>query len=530
MGSEPGPVGQGLEGTEGGARALEGVDEPLLPKDPPTAGVQDLQRTVSTLRHRLREALGENKALKESIAALRRDKRAQSERVESLESQVKDLESDARLAGASLHDGTLDLLRGKCLTETREERERVEEALRSEKHSREEAEGREADERHRREASEGAAKAELESLELEAAQARLSAQAKWREAENERDRAERAEAEREELGQKLEALESKANDDSQKRNELEEERKRLKDEAERLRDRAERAERESNEARHHVDWLERKQANYSAGDSAERHAGELRQVRDSLEKEKLALQSQLAEERELRESLETKLVSGQSENCRLDASCQADEDNKEAEALRHRVKDLESRLHLLNAYQEEVSRLKAVNQRLADDLKSERERAARADEERAAALLAALPCETSSRDAGLQCTPSSAGATERGVQASPAPRTCSDTPPLSWRKRSEEGEEEDLCRVGLDEDAPLACLGAGERRRTRRRQVGAEDDTIRASREMVRKAVEQAEQAKSVASSAADSSRWQRRSPSKASPTSSWAPTRSGEA
>ena len=147
----------------------------LLTSLAPSADEATLHRRVSELRLALRTAEGALDKTRARFDAAEASRSEAEREAAALRARVWTLEGAEALSGARLHDGSLDLLRGELLNEATEE---LEEAARATAEA--ETRARDAVDALRRAedaaaAVVSAASAEVESLSLEAAQARFRA-------------------------------------------------------------------------------------------------------------------------------------------------------------------------------------------------------------------------------------------------------------------------------------------------------------------------------------------------------------------
>ena len=313
--------GAGEEGGDAEANGerteLEQADRDALAPAPPSAGTEELTRLLSAARERLRIALSNHSAHSASLTSARSERDAALARADALAADSDAARADSNLVGARLHDGTLDLLRGQRLSQCSAQLERERESRSCAEREAQRLQECLEDERTRRSSSESAAKEELHSLALEASQCRLSAQARKREASEEAARAREAD----ERAQNARSAASDAEQRAERERVSREEAERLKAEAEAESERAQAAEQQAEarreeaelqaaEASKHAEWLESRVSELTSSDwhkTNEKHEFELRQVRTSLEQEKLRLQGEVSAERQRRHELEYEL-------------------------------------------------------------------------------------------------------------------------------------------------------------------------------------------------------------------------------
>ena len=167
------------------------ANAPLLTSLAPSTDEAMIHRRVSELRIALRAAEGaleKTRARFEDSESARHEAESESA---ALRARVWTLEGAEALSGARLHDGTLDLLRGELLNEATAE---LEEAARAAADAEACARDAVASLRQAEDTAAAvvsAANAEVESLSLEAAQARFRAQAESRATPRRRERRER---------------------------------------------------------------------------------------------------------------------------------------------------------------------------------------------------------------------------------------------------------------------------------------------------------------------------------------------------
>ena len=320
----------------------------LLTSLAPSADEATLHRRLSELRLALRTAEGALDKTRARFDAAEASRSEAEREAAALRARVWTLEGAEALSGARLHDGSLDLLRGELLNEATEE---LEEAARATAEA--ETRARDAVDALRRAedaatAVVSAASAEVESLSLEAAQARFRAQAESRDAAEAREAREAAEAARAEA--EAEAAERR---NAGKRAETERDAAhalatRAASDAEAARDAMETATAKEEEVMHHNTWLQQRVRELEEGegvDAGARYGAELRRLREKLAADAAKAADALAAERAARRELETRLTdairndsveSGGVARATADASAEAE--------LRARVAELEARL------------------------------------------------------------------------------------------------------------------------------------------------------------------------------------------
>lgn len=283
----------------------------LLTPLAPSADGSMIHRRLSELRLALRtaeEALDKTRLRLEESEAGRHD--AESEAM-ALRARVWTLEGGEALSGARLHDGTLDLLRGELLNEATEELEeaarataeaevRAQEAIRALKHAEDAAA-----------AVASAAKGEVESLSLEAAQARLRAQAEGRDATVAREACKQAELAK--IGAEAEAAKWRefGEHESVSCAKAEEAAKRAKAEAQEAMAARIAAEKAAAEAAEHNNFLQQRVRELEDDQGADRSAhygSELRRLREKLAADAAKAADELAAERAVRQTLEVELI------------------------------------------------------------------------------------------------------------------------------------------------------------------------------------------------------------------------------
>jgi len=278
---------------------------------PPSADEALLHRRASELRLALRvaeDALDKTRTRLETAEEARHE--AEAEAV-ALRARVWTLEGAEALSGARLHDGSLDLLRGELLNEATEE---LEEAAKAANEAEERALKAVASLQQAEEAAAAvaaAANGEVETLSLEAAQARFRAQAEARDAAAARDAMKRAEDKQHEA--ELDAAKWREIGDREtiRSSNAEEEARRYKVEAEEAREAAAVSLARETDAVQHNNWLQQRvnALEEAEGNDAGAHYGEeLRRVREKLTADAAKAADDLAAERSRRRALEAVLV------------------------------------------------------------------------------------------------------------------------------------------------------------------------------------------------------------------------------
>ena len=320
----------------------------LLTSLAPSADEATLHRRVSELRLALRTAEGALDKTRARFDAAEASRSEAESEAAALRARVWTLEGADALSGARLHDGSLDLLRGELLNEATEE---LEEAARATAEA--ETRARDAVDALRRAedaaaAVVSAASAEVESLSLEAAQARFRAQAESRDAAAAREAREaadaaRAEAEAEAAKWRDVGARAEAERDAARALAT-----RATSDAEAAREAVETATASEEEAVRHNTWLQQRVRELEEGEGADagaRYGAELRRLREKLAADAAKAADALAAERAARRELEARLAdatrnadaeSGGGAPAAADASVEAE--------LRARVAELEARV------------------------------------------------------------------------------------------------------------------------------------------------------------------------------------------
>ena len=283
----------------------------VLSTIPPSADEAMIHRRVAELRLALRTADG---ALDKARARFEEAEVARNEaesEAAALRARVWTLEGAEALSGTRLHDGSLDLLRGELLNEATAE---LEEAARATAEAEERAREAAAALRQAEDtaaAIAAAASGEVETLSMEAAQARLRAQAEARDAADARSARERAES----LAAEAEAEVAKWRDIGKRETELrsaaDKAAKIASDEAEQAKESAAVAAARESEAAQHNNWLQervRELEDAEGSDAGARYGAELRRLREQLTADAAKAADELAAERATRRKLEALLL------------------------------------------------------------------------------------------------------------------------------------------------------------------------------------------------------------------------------
>ena len=277
----------------------------------PSADEAMIHRRVAELRLALRTADG---ALDKARARFEEAEVARNEaesEAAALRARVWTLEGAEALSGTRLHDGSLDLLRGELLNEATAE---LEEAARATAEAEERAREAAAALRQAEDtaaAIAAAASGEVETLSMEAAQARLRAQAEARDAADARSARERAES----LAAEAEAEVAKWRDIGKRETELrsaaDKAAKIASNEAEQAKESAAVAAARESEAAQHNNWLQervRELEDAEGSDAGARYGAELRRLREQLTADAAKAADELAAERAARRKLEALLL------------------------------------------------------------------------------------------------------------------------------------------------------------------------------------------------------------------------------
>lgn len=329
----------------------------LLTSLAPSADEATLHRRVSELRLALRtaeSALDKTRARFDAAEASRSE--AESEAA-ALRARVWTLEGAEALSGARLHDGSLDLLRGELLNEATEELEEAARAtIEAETNARDAVNALQRAE-DAAAAVVSAASAEVESLSLEAAQARFRAQAESRDAAAAREARDVAEAERATADAEAAKWRNIGERASAERDAAHALATRATAEAEEAREAVETATASEEEAVRHNVWLQQRVRELEEGEGADagaRYGAELRRLREKLAADAAKATDTLASERTARRELEAKLVgvnrtggdAGETDGAAVNAAADASAAEKQ---LCAKVAQLEARLAAANA-------------------------------------------------------------------------------------------------------------------------------------------------------------------------------------
>jgi hypothetical protein len=320
----------------------------LLTSLAPSADEATLHRRVSELRLALRTAEGALDKTRARFDAAEASRSEAEREAAALRARVWTLEGAEALSGARLHDGSLDLLRGELLNEATEE---LEEAARATAEA--ETRARDAVDALRRAedaaaAVVSAASAEVESLSLEAAQARFRAQAESRDAvaaREARDAADAARAEADAEAAKWRDAGARAETERDAARALA---TRASSDAEAARGAVETATASEEEAVRHNTWLQQRVRELEEGEGADagaRYGAELRRLREKLAADAAKAADTLAAERAARRELEARLADAtRDDDAERGGDAPAAADASAEAELRARVAELEARL------------------------------------------------------------------------------------------------------------------------------------------------------------------------------------------